>query len=98
MGYTNAQGTHKQLSGAAASDVSFVWHGGDLSYADDWFVTQCISGATPKSLIPPQVQRDPALLRQLACLLQRDQQSPSEHSARTLPGVLQHSAPVWREA
>jgi acid phosphatase len=37
MGYTNAQGTHAQLSGAAASDVSFVWHGGDLSYADDWY-------------------------------------------------------------
>lgn len=37
MGYTNAQGTHKQLIKAVADDgVSFFWHGGDISYADDW--------------------------------------------------------------
>jgi hypothetical protein len=38
MGYTNAQGTYKQLSAAADSgDIAFVWHGGDISYADDWY-------------------------------------------------------------
>lgn len=35
MGYTNAQGTQQQLIAAAESGISFVWHGGDLSYADD---------------------------------------------------------------
>lgn len=43
MGYTNAQGTHKQLIKAVANDgVSFLWHGGDISYADDW-----VSGILP---------------------------------------------------
>lgn len=37
MGYTNAHGTHKQLLKAVADDVSFAWHGGDISYADDWY-------------------------------------------------------------
>jgi acid phosphatase len=36
MGYTNARGTHKQLAKAANDDVAFAWHGGDISYADDW--------------------------------------------------------------
>lgn len=36
MGYTNAQGTHKYLSQAASDDAAFAWHGGDLSYADNW--------------------------------------------------------------
>ncbi|KAJ5813604.1 Metallo-dependent phosphatase-like protein [Penicillium pulvis] len=35
MGYTNAQGTHKYLT-EAASEAAFAWHGGDISYADDW--------------------------------------------------------------
>ncbi|KAJ5946023.1 Metallo-dependent phosphatase-like protein [Penicillium verhagenii] len=35
MGYTNAQGTHKYLA-EAASEAAFAWHGGDISYADDW--------------------------------------------------------------
>lgn len=37
MGYTNAQGTYKQLNKVVQDGVSFVWHGGDLSYADDWY-------------------------------------------------------------
>lgn len=36
MGYTNAQGTYKYLNEAAES-VAFAWHGGDISYADDWY-------------------------------------------------------------
>lgn len=31
MGYTNAQGTHKQLVNAANDGVAFAWHGGDIS-------------------------------------------------------------------
>ncbi|TAQ88942.1 hypothetical protein B7494_g2715 [Chlorociboria aeruginascens] len=37
MGYTNAHGTFKQLTKAADEGVAFAWHGGDLSYADDWY-------------------------------------------------------------
>ena len=38
MGYTNAGGTYKQLSQAVDDgSVSFAWHGGDISYADDWY-------------------------------------------------------------
>lgn len=37
MGYTNSQGTHKYLSQAVDDGVAFAWHGGDISYADDWF-------------------------------------------------------------
>jgi hypothetical protein len=37
MGYTNAQGTHKQLSKAVDDGLAFAWHGGDISYADDWY-------------------------------------------------------------
>ncbi|KAL4930410.1 Metallo-dependent phosphatase-like protein [Aspergillus undulatus] len=37
MGYTNAQGTHRELLKAANEGTAFAWHGGDLSYADDWF-------------------------------------------------------------
>ncbi|KXL43092.1 hypothetical protein M433DRAFT_329780 [Acidomyces richmondensis BFW] len=36
MGYTNAQGTYKYLT-EAMDEVSFAWHGGDISYADDWY-------------------------------------------------------------
>ena len=37
MGYTNAQGTHAQLIQAVKEGVAFAWHGGDTSYADDWY-------------------------------------------------------------
>ena len=37
MGYTNAKGTHAQLINAVDSGVAFAWHGGDISYADDWY-------------------------------------------------------------
>ncbi|KAK6382242.1 hypothetical protein LTS17_004129 [Exophiala oligosperma] len=37
MGYTNAAGTFKHLTQAVDEGVSFAWHGGDLSYADDWY-------------------------------------------------------------
>jgi acid phosphatase len=38
MGYTNARGTFKQLLKAVDDDdISFAWHGGDISYADDWY-------------------------------------------------------------
>jgi len=37
MGYTNAGGTHSDLIAAANSGVAFAWHGGDISYADDWY-------------------------------------------------------------
>lgn len=37
MGYTNAGGTYKYLvEGAESGELSFAWHGGDISYADDW--------------------------------------------------------------
>ncbi|KAF2764997.1 Metallo-dependent phosphatase [Teratosphaeria nubilosa] len=37
MGYTNAQGTYKQLNAAVSKgSIAFAWHGGDMSYADDW--------------------------------------------------------------
>ena len=37
MGYTNARGTHEQLLQTIEAGTAFIWHGGDLSYADDWF-------------------------------------------------------------
>ncbi|KAI1044179.1 hypothetical protein LB505_007436 [Fusarium chuoi] len=37
MGYTNAAGTYKYLNKAVSDGAAFAWHGGDLSYADDWF-------------------------------------------------------------
>lgn len=37
MGYTNAHGTHKYLQQAADDGIAFAWHGGDISYADDWY-------------------------------------------------------------
>ncbi|KAF3399763.1 Acid phosphatase [Penicillium rolfsii] len=37
MGYTNAHGTHKYLVQAATEGTAFAWHGGDISYADDWY-------------------------------------------------------------
>ena len=45
MGYTNAQGTHQQLLNAADDGIAFAWHGGDISYADDWY-----SGVLPCQL------------------------------------------------
>lgn len=37
MGYTNALGTYKYLSKAVDEGIAFAWHGGDISYADDWY-------------------------------------------------------------
>ncbi|KAF2101320.1 acid phosphatase AphA [Rhizodiscina lignyota] len=37
MGYTNAHGTFKYLNKAIDEGISFAWHGGDISYADDWY-------------------------------------------------------------
>ncbi|TPX07727.1 uncharacterized protein E0L32_010623 [Thyridium curvatum] len=37
MGYTNAQGTFKQLNQAVNDGAAFAWHGGDISYADDFY-------------------------------------------------------------
>ena len=38
MGYTNAGGTYRQLLQAIQhEDVAFAWHGGDISYADNWY-------------------------------------------------------------
>lgn len=38
MGYTNADGTYAQLLQAVQEgEIDFAWHGGDLSYADDWY-------------------------------------------------------------
>ena len=37
MGYTNARGTHEQLVQSITEGTSFIWHGGDISYADDWY-------------------------------------------------------------
>ncbi|KAJ6088418.1 acid phosphatase AphA [Penicillium sp. IBT 16267x] len=36
MGYTNAQGTYKALT-KDLDQFDFILHGGDLSYADDWY-------------------------------------------------------------
>lgn len=38
MGYKNAKSTHKYLSQSLSGDdpISFAWHGGDISYADNW--------------------------------------------------------------
>ena len=50
MGYTNAEGTHAQLVEAITTGSAFVWHGGDLSYADDWFngILPCVLNGTGK--------------------------------------------------
>ena len=63
MGYTNAKGTHSQLIEAVDTGVSFAWHGGDISYADDWFegILPCVlTGANAEncyngtsSTVPP---------------------------------------------
>lgn len=37
MGYTNAAGTFQQLLNIVGEGAAFAWHGGDLSYADDWY-------------------------------------------------------------
>ncbi|KAJ4171279.1 hypothetical protein NW754_015042 [Fusarium falciforme] len=50
MGYTNAGGTYKYINQAINDDgLAFVWHGGDLSYADDWYsgVVPCNSSEWP---------------------------------------------------
>ncbi|KAI6753886.1 hypothetical protein HG530_013062 [Fusarium avenaceum] len=46
MGYTNAGGTYRYMNKAVEDGLAFVWHGGDLSYADDWYsgVVPCDSG------------------------------------------------------
>jgi hypothetical protein len=51
MGYTNAQGTQEQLvKQAQAGGTAFHWHGGDISYADDWYsgILPCeLTGSDP---------------------------------------------------
>ncbi|KAF8855510.1 Metallo-dependent phosphatase [Acephala macrosclerotiorum] len=37
MGYTNAGGTLKYISELVDDGAAFAWHGGDISYADDWY-------------------------------------------------------------
>ncbi|KAG9246479.1 acid phosphatase AphA [Calycina marina] len=37
MGYTNAAGTMKYINKAVDEGIAFAWHGGDISYADDWY-------------------------------------------------------------
>jgi hypothetical protein len=37
MGYTNAAGTMRELKNAVSDGIAFAWHGGDISYADDWY-------------------------------------------------------------
>lgn len=37
MGYTNAHGTYQQLLNVVNQGAAFAWHGGDISYADDWY-------------------------------------------------------------
>ncbi|KAG5777013.1 hypothetical protein H9Q73_009324 [Fusarium xylarioides] len=45
MGYTNANGSYYYMNQAMKGEdgLAFVWHGGDLSYADDWYsgIVQC---------------------------------------------------------
>ncbi|RKL32467.1 Acid phosphatase [Fusarium proliferatum] len=45
MGYTNANGTYHYINRSMYDEdgLAFVWHGGDLSYADDWYsgIVQC---------------------------------------------------------
>lgn len=36
-GYTNGAGTQQMISNLADEGAAFAWHGGDLSYADDWY-------------------------------------------------------------
>ena len=43
MGYTNAQGTRNSLVDAVEQGISFVWHGGDITYADDFFEAMTVS-------------------------------------------------------
>ncbi|KAJ4141783.1 hypothetical protein NW768_001000 [Fusarium equiseti] len=49
MGYTNAGGTYKYINREVENGLAFVWHGGDLSYADDWYsgVIPCNSSEWP---------------------------------------------------
>ncbi|KAF5648635.1 acid phosphatase [Fusarium sp. NRRL 52700] len=50
MGYTNANGTYSFMNQAVKDgELAFVWHGGDLSYADDWYsgIVQCNFSAWP---------------------------------------------------
>ncbi|KAK4940754.1 hypothetical protein LTR10_019147 [Elasticomyces elasticus] len=77
MGYTNAQGTFRQLSAAVEDGVAFAWHGGDLSYADDWYsgILPCESdwpvcyNGTSTSLPPgdyPPMYNDPVPAGEIA--------------------------------
>jgi hypothetical protein len=36
MGYVNAKATHEHLLDGALDDFAFIFHAGDISYADDW--------------------------------------------------------------
>ncbi|ENH74289.1 Acid phosphatase [Fusarium oxysporum f. sp. cubense race 1] len=51
MGYTNANGTYKYMNQTMYEEegLAFVWHGGDLSYADDWYsgIIQCNASVWP---------------------------------------------------
>ncbi|KAF5699699.1 acid phosphatase [Fusarium mundagurra] len=51
MGYTNANGTYHFMNKSMYDEdgLAFVWHGGDLSYADDWYsgIVQCNLSAWP---------------------------------------------------
>ncbi|KAK9463200.1 acid phosphatase [Lipomyces oligophaga] len=49
LGYTFANGTYKYLvEDTEADEFAFAWHGGDLSYADDWAygIEVCNGGTT----------------------------------------------------
>ncbi len=62
MGYTDAKGTHAQLIEAVDSGIAFAWHGGDISYADDWFegILPCVlTGANAENCYNGQVSCRP---------------------------------------
>ncbi|CAN8104726.1 unnamed protein product [Discula destructiva] len=71
MGYTNAAGTYSNLLKATLNGtLDFIWHGGDISYADDWYsgILPCESdwdvcyNGTSSSLPPgdyPESYNDP---------------------------------------
>ncbi|CAF3496644.1 unnamed protein product [Fusarium graminearum] len=50
MGYMNATGTCQYIKRAVEDGLAFVWHGGNLSYADDWYsgVVPCYNGRSNK--------------------------------------------------
>src|ERR1700712_4568058 len=45
MGYENAAGTHYWLQ-QFLPQTEFVWHGGDISYSDNWYegILPCLAG------------------------------------------------------